>query len=160
MIRPYQTKDLQRLKEITAICFDGVSIDRNIEERFGLVGDRDWRWRKLRHIDDDVLGDRARGVFVWEQDGQVGGYVTTRIDPESKIGGIPNIAVDPALQGKGIGRQLLEYALEFMRTEGMECAKIETLAQNPIGSHLYPDVGFEEVAQQIHYVMRLKGKAL
>jgi ribosomal protein S18 acetylase RimI-like enzyme len=155
MIRLYRESDLERLKEITAICFDGVSIDRNIEKHLGLIGNRDWRWRKLRHIDDDVAGDRARGVFVWDEDGRVEGYVTTRIDRESRIGGIPNIAVDPSLQGRGIGRQLLEHALAFMREEGMECAKIETLAQNPIGSHLYPDVGFEEVAHQIHYVMRL-----
>jgi ribosomal protein S18 acetylase RimI-like enzyme len=155
MIRLYRESDLERLKEITAICFDGVSIDRNIEKQLGLIGNRDWRWRKLRHIDDDVAGDRGLGVFVWDEDGRVEGYVTTRIDRESKIGGIPNIAVDPSLQGRGIGRQLLEHALAFMREEGMECAKIETLAQNPIGSHLYPDVGFEEVAHQIHYVMRL-----
>jgi len=155
MIRQYKKEDLDRLKEITAICFDGVSIDRNIEEQFGPIGDRDWRWRKLRHIDDDVQGERALGVFVWEEKDLVGGYISTRIDYQSKIGTIPNLAVDPALQGGGIGRQLIEHALSYMRSEGMECAKIETLAQNPIGSHLYPDVGFEEVAHQIHYAMRL-----
>ncbi len=155
MIRLYKPQDLDRLKEITAICFDGVSIDRNIEELLGPIGQRDWRWRKLRHIDDDVQGERAAGVFVWEEQTSVGAYISTRIDAESKIGTIPNLAVDPALQGKGIGRQLIEHALAYMRSEGMECAKIETLAQNPIGSHLYPDVGFKEVARQIHYAMRL-----
>ncbi len=155
MIRLYRTSDLEQLKHITATCFDDVSIDRNIEQRFGLLGGRDWRWRKLRHIDADVKGERAQGVFVWEEDGQVVAYISTRIDRESKIGGIPNVAVLPEQQGKGIGRQLLAHALDYMRAEGMECAKIETLAQNPIGAHLYPDVGFEEVAQQIHYVKRL-----
>ncbi len=155
MIRSYKPQDLDRLKEITAICFDGVSIDRNIEALLGPIGDRDWRWRKLRHIDADVEGEHAAGVFVWEEQNAVGGYISTRIDKQSKIGAIPNLAVDPALQGKGIGRQLIEHALVYMRAEGMECAKIETLAQNPIGSHLYPDVGFKEVARQIHYAMRL-----
>jgi ribosomal protein S18 acetylase RimI-like enzyme len=155
MIRLYRASDLEPLKNITAICFDGVSIDRNIEQRLGPLGGRDWRWRKLRHIDADVEGERAQGVFVWEEDGQVVAYISTRIDRESKIGGIPNVAVLPNQQGKGIGRQLIEHALDYMRSAGMECAKIETLAQNPIGSHLYPDIGFEEVAQQIHYVKRL-----
>ena len=41
MIRPYRPEDLEALKRITAICFEGVSIDRNIEERFGRIGDRD-----------------------------------------------------------------------------------------------------------------------
>ena len=73
MIRPYRPEDLEALKRITTICFEGVSIDRNIEERFGRIGARDWQFRKLRHIDDDVAGEHAKGVFVWEQDGEVSG---------------------------------------------------------------------------------------
>ncbi|HCL29704.1 MAG TPA: hypothetical protein DIC52_14850 [Candidatus Latescibacteria bacterium] len=155
MIRPYQSSDLERLKEITAICFDGVSVDRNIEEKFGPIGDQDWRFRKLRHIDSDVAGDNARGVFVFEEGGKVLGYITTRLDGASRIGWIPNMAVDPDCQGRGLGRLLMEHALEFMRIEGMEAAKIETLEQNSVGSRFYPDVGFEEVGRQIHYLMRL-----
>lgn len=155
MIRPFCPEDLDRLKEITAICFDGVSIDRNIEEKFGPIGEQDWRFRKLRHIDADVAGDHARGVFVVEEDGQVLGYITTRLDRDSRIGWIPNLAVDPATQGRGLGRQLMEHALEYLRAEGMEAAKIETLEQNPVGSQFYPDMGFEEVGRQIHYLMRL-----
>ena len=155
-IRPYRTQDLDRLKEITAICFDGVSIDRNIEERFGPINGQDWRFRKLRHIDADVAGDNAHGVFVSEdQDGNVVGYITTRLDRDSGIGWIPNIAVVPNQQGSGVGRQLMEHALAYMRTEGMEAAKIETLQQNDVGSNFYPSVGFEEVGLQIHYLMRL-----
>ena len=155
MIRPYESRDLDRLKEITALCFDGVSIDRNIDEKFGLLGGHDWRWRKLRHIDVDVADDNAQGVFVGEEDGQVVGYITTRIDHQSKIGQIPNIAVLPQYQGKGLGRQLMDRAFAHFRANGMECAKIETLAQNEIGAQFYPSVGFEEVARQIHYVMHL-----
>ena len=53
-IRRYRPADLETLKTITAICFDGVCIDQNIERLFGLVHGKDWRWRKVRHIDDDV----------------------------------------------------------------------------------------------------------
>jgi len=155
MIRPYRSADLDRLKEITAVCFAAVSIDANIEARFGLIGGRDWRWRNLRHLDADVEGDRGCGVFVWEEDNSVVGYITTRVDPQSKIGWIPNMAVLPEFQGKGIGRRLMDHALDFMRQEGMEAARIETLAQNAIGSNFYPSAGFQEVARQIHYLMRL-----
>ena len=37
----------------------------------------------------------------------------------------------------------------------MTVAKIETLEQNPIGRQLYPSLGFQEVARQIHYAMPL-----
>ena len=155
MIRPYQSTDLDTLKHITATCFVAVSIDRNIEARFGTIGGHDWQFPKLRHIDDDVAGEKALGVFVWEEAGEVVGYITTRVDRHSKIGGIPNIAVLPQTQGRGIGRKLLEHGIDYLRSAGMECARIETLAQNAIGSHLYPALGFEEVAQQIHYCKRL-----
>ncbi len=155
MIRLYQPRDLDRLKEITAICFEHVSIDRKIEEKFGRLGGRDWRWRKLRHIDADVEGDHAHSVFVCEEDGAVVGYITTRLDHQSKIGWIPNLAVLPQYQGKGLGRQLMDKALEHLRANNMECAKIETLAHNEVGSQFYPSVGFEEITRQIHYAMRL-----
>ena len=103
---------------------------------------------------DLLLRGGARGVFVWEEDSRVVGYITTRTDADSKIGWIPNIAVLPEYQAKGIGRRLLDAGLEFLRREGMECAKIETLSQNQVGSRFYPSVGFEEVARQIHYVKR------
>ncbi|MGK0186859.1 MAG: ribosomal protein S18 acetylase RimI-like enzyme [Verrucomicrobiales bacterium] len=156
MIRRFLPTDLDALKCITATCFTGVSIDRNIEDTLGSIGGHDWTWRKLRHIDADVSGDNARHVFVWETSSRaIAGYITGRIDVESKIGRIPNLAVAPQYQGKGIGRKLIDHILIHFRNEGMECAKIETLDQNQIGSTFYPSIGFQEVARQVHYVMRL-----
>ena len=155
MIRTYRPGDLERLKEITARCFVQVSIDRNIEEKLGHIGGHDWRWRKLRQIDADVAAPHAQGIFVCELDDQVVGYVSTRLDLESKIGWIPNLAILPEHQGQGLGKQLMQAALAYLREQGMECARIETLEQNPIGRHFYPAAGFQEIARQIHFIMRL-----
>jgi ribosomal protein S18 acetylase RimI-like enzyme len=65
------------------------------------------------------------------------------------------MAVLPAFQGQGIGKNLVQAALDFLRRQDMECVKIETLEQNQIGSRFYPGLGFQEVARQIHYLMRL-----
>src|SRR5579872_3152435 len=92
LIRPYQPSDLENLKRLTIEGFAGVSIDCGIEEQFGLINGRDWRWRKARHIDEDVKRD-ANGVFVAEEDGQIVGYVTTWQDAAAGIGHIPNLAV-------------------------------------------------------------------
>lgn len=156
-IRRYQDADLQTIKDITATCFDGVSIDQNIEKRFGIIAGRTWQWRKVRHIDADVETNAA-GIFVAEDEGQVVGYITTHIDYDSKIGGIPNIAVLPEYQGGGIGHRLMQTALDYFRAEGMEYARIETLDQNDIGAAFYPKAGFVEVARQIHYAMPLREK--
>ena len=151
-IRRYRPSDLETLKTITAICFDGVCIDQNIEQLYGLIHGKDWRWRKRRHIDADAAIN-AGGIFVAEEDGQIVGYISTRIDPATKVGGIPNFAVLPAYQQRGIGSRLLEEAVAYLAAEGMRYARIETLAQNEVGAHFYPNFGFQEVARQVHYVM-------
>jgi ribosomal protein S18 acetylase RimI-like enzyme len=155
-IRPYRPADLPRLQEITAQTFGPVSIDLNMETRLGPFGEGDWSSRKVAAIADDCRL-QPDGVFVAEDpaSGQPIGYVTTRLNDVSRIGWIPNLAVDPAHQGRGVGRAMIEHALDFFRTRGMEVAKIETLDQNPIGQSLYPSLGFREVARQIHYALRL-----
>ena len=154
MIRKFRESDREVLKEITAICFDGVCIDQNIEKKFGLIDDKDWKWRKVRHIDVDIAAN-GDGIFVCEEAGKVVGYITTQVDEGSKIGSIPNISVLPGYQRRGIGRQLMERAFDYFREEGMAYAKIETLAQNEVGQRFYPKMGFQEVALQIHYVRPL-----
>ena len=151
-IRRYRPSDLESLKTITAICFDGVSIDQNIERLYGIIRGKDWRWRKVRHIDDDAAAN-AHGIFVAEVDGQTVGYVTTRVDKAAGIGGIPNFAVLPEFQQKGIGRRLLDEAVAYFAAHGLSYARIETLDQNDVGAHFYPDFGFQEVARQIHNIM-------
>ena len=77
------------------------------------------------------------------------------VDLPAGKGRIPNLAVDAAARGRGIGRALIEHALESFRQAGLELAVIETMASNPAGQSLYPSCGFAEVGRQIHYARRL-----
>jgi len=159
-IRRYKPSDREVIKQITIEGFQGVSIDQNIERRFGTVAGRDWRYRKARQIDEDI--DAPNGVVLVAEhlpSGEAVGYITTRLNRDTGIGWIPNLAVRRDMQGRGIGRRLIEAALELFRSEGLAMAKIETLEQNPVGQHLYPKCGFVEVARQIHYVMPLREPA-
>ena len=153
-IRPFLPEDLATLKSITVEAFGGVSIDHGIEREFGPVAGHDWRWRKARHIDDDARAD-PEGIFVAELDGRIVGYITTRRDLEGGIGWIPNLAIAADHRGRGLGRQLIEYALEHFRSLGLTHAKIETLVQNEVGYRLYTSLGFREVARQVHFVAEL-----
>jgi ribosomal protein S18 acetylase RimI-like enzyme len=154
-LRAFQPEDLARLQEITVAVFGPVSIDRNMEQQLGPFGPSDWQARKAASIADDCRL-QPDGVFVAvDAEGNVVGYVTTRLQPASGVGWIPNLAVDAAHQGQGLGQALLERALSYLRQSGMEIARIETLEQNPVGQKLYPRLGFVEVARQIHYAMRL-----
>ncbi len=155
-VRVYRPEDLPRLEQITIDTFGPVSIDRNMERILRLSGPTDWRARKAAAIVEDCRL-QPDGVFVAEDaTGTVVGYVTTRLQRPAAIGWIPNLAVDPAHQGQGLGQALLGYALDYFRVSGMKIAKIETLEQNPVGQKLYPRLGFVEIARQIHYAMRLE----
>lgn len=153
-IRRHKPEELPLLKSMMVDAFEGVSIDQGMQNLFGDINGHDWKWRKARHLDVDFQRDPA-GIFVAEVDGRVIGFISTWCDCDGGIGNIPNISLLPESRGQGIGRKLIEYALEHFREQGMTHAKIETLEQNAVGNHLYTSVGFREVARQVHFVCDL-----
>lgn len=153
-IRVARSADLSTIRELTVASFAGVTLEENVERALGILNNHDWRWRKARHIDDDFSNNRA-GVFVAVTAGRVVGYVTTLIDASAGKGRIPNLAVAPEFRGHGLGRKLIERALESFRKAGLVYAMIETMAQNDAGRHLYPACGFVEVARQVHFARKL-----
>lgn len=153
-IRPYQPSDLDELKRLTVEGFEGIAIDQKVESALGILSGHDWRWRKARHVEDDVAAN-PDGVFVAEEGGNVLGYISTRLDREAGKGRIPNLAVERTARGRGLGRQLIEFALDYFRREGLSYAVIETKVDNPAGRHLYPSCGFVETCRQIHYAKKL-----
>jgi ribosomal protein S18 acetylase RimI-like enzyme len=154
-IRPYASADLLLLREMTAEAFNGVSIDQGIERAFGPINGRDWQWRKMRHVDEDAARDPAGILVAIADDDRIVGYVSTWCDHDAGIGHIPNLVVAAGCRGQGIGRTLLQHALDRFRAAGLTHAKIETLVQNEVGKGLYESLGFREVARQIHFAMEL-----
>jgi len=153
-IRHYRPDDLPILRQITVDSFGSVAFDQMMEDRLGIWNGRDWKARKADHIDDDCTTN-PDGCFVAERDGQILGYITTRLDQVNSLGRIPNLAVVEAARGLGLGRRLIHHALDYFRETGMKVAKIETMASNVIGQNLYPSCGFEEIGRQVHFAMRL-----
>lgn len=160
VIRPYRETDRLVVRELTALAFEGVSIEHNIDQLLGPIAGREWRWRKMRDIDRDLDLLGAELAVAEEHPGAVVvGYITMQCDHDTKIGWIHNLAVGAGSRGQGLGRELIEHALNCFRAAGMTIAKIETLEQNLIGRHIYPSLGFVEVARQIHYAMPLLEKS-
>ena len=54
MIRLFRESDRPQLKAITADVLGPAAVDYYLERRFGPIQGRDWAWRKVRHIDDDI----------------------------------------------------------------------------------------------------------
>ncbi|HOF18150.1 MAG TPA: GNAT family N-acetyltransferase [Phycisphaerae bacterium] len=152
-IRASRPGDAERAVAITAEVFGPVSLDAMIEQMLGRAG-VSWQEIKADAVRKEFAANPA-GCFLAEIGGEAAGYITTAIHVAAKRGLIPNLAVARGAQGKGVGRKLLLAALDYFRRQGLRQAKIETLACNEVGQHLYPAVGFREVARQIHYVLSL-----
>ncbi|MBM4041426.1 MAG: GNAT family N-acetyltransferase [Planctomycetes bacterium] len=154
MIRPFRPTDRDELIKVTVRAFDGVSIDQNIENLYGVVHGVRWQERKGRHVENDIAVNPA-GIFVFEDQGRIAGFISCRFDRQTLIGSVPNLAVHPGHQGKGIGKRLIAAGLAYLRSLGMKFVRIETLEQNRRCVALYPRLGFREVARQIHYILPL-----
>jgi ribosomal protein S18 acetylase RimI-like enzyme len=94
------------------------------------------------------FGERNQlaNVLVAEDDGQVIGYVILRqsipIPSHGDVLEINGLAVDPAHQGRGTGRQLLEACAEEARSRGARKLTLRVLGINDRARRLYESCGF------------------
>lgn len=123
----------------------------------GLVGFRAWQSSNAFEDTylDPVVIERVRGEFetfaketdcavvVADIDGTVVGWGACAGEPDY----ISDIWIDPAYQGRGIGRILVEHFLKQMRDASISVAKIATHAKNVNAIRAYERCGFKVVWQ-------------
>lgn len=90
---------------------------------------------------DDIFGG-----FVWVEAGTVVGNVTVQKAESSGVRWqIANVAVAPAYRGRGISRQLMTRAIDYIAESGGTWAVLQVYAQNTVARNLYAQLRFEEV---------------
>lgn len=62
-----------------------------------------------------------------------------------------NIAIDPAFQGKGFGKKLLQYLMQQLITHKIQTLWLEVRESNQKAQHLYQTLGFNEVSVRKNY---------
>jgi ribosomal protein S18 acetylase RimI-like enzyme len=88
--------------------------------------------------------------FVWEQDGRVVGNVTlSRPTGHARRWQISNVAVLDGYRGRGIGRSLVETALDAIVQRNGQTAYLYVREDNPAALHLYESLGFRRVDRVI-----------
>ena len=91
----------------------------------------------------DFAAEAAAGhVVVIETAGEVDGYMIAW--PETDAYFIENIAVDPARQGQGLGRQLIDQAIEEGRRLRLPALRLYTNAAMTENLLMYAHLGFVE----------------
>ena len=100
-----------RLDERPRITEIRLSVRENRLRDPSRVTDADSRW-----FNDDP------GIWVWEEDGRVLGFSAA----DTRDGTIWALFVDPAHEGRGIGRNLLARACAVLRVAGHRTATLGT----------------------------------
>jgi len=86
------------------------------------------------------------GVLVAVVDGEVAGYVrvqrATRFRSSDHVLAVNGVAVDPARQGRGIGRALVDAAIVEARRRGARRLTLRVFSPNERARRLYKSAGF------------------
>lgn len=93
-------------------------------------------------LDDYRARVAAGGVFVIEMDGRLGAVLVLVPMVDHLL--LDNVAVDPACQGKGLGRALVAFAEREAARRGFGELRLYTNAVMTENVGLYAHLGFEE----------------
>jgi GNAT superfamily N-acetyltransferase len=119
VIRAVTRDDACTLAGLEVRAWRWAYVDLVADEEMPTVGEREARWLQ-RPID---------GAHVWDQDGRVVGVVQVGPSPEEDgVGALRGLFVDPAAQGAGIGRALLDHAVAELRAAGHASATLWVFA--------------------------------
>jgi ribosomal protein S18 acetylase RimI-like enzyme len=101
----------------------------------------------------DDLGDRLERTWLIELGrAVVGTLFLERDDEEASIFGF---AVEPSLQGRGIGRAALRQACEQLRADGARRISLDVDVANDRALGLYTSIGFTPVTTEDYFALPL-----
>jgi ribosomal protein S18 acetylase RimI-like enzyme len=126
----------------TATQADSTEVSRLLTAAFGWPGS---------DVKDVSATESARTILVEAAGSVVGTLRLTRDDEDS--GGIYGFAVDPALQGRGIGKDVLRRVCHQLRDEGVRRIGLEVAVDNDNALGLYLSLGFTPMTTEDYYAL-------
>lgn len=90
-------------------------------------------------------------VLVAEHADQIAGFVTLSLPPIGGISEIGLFGIHPSVQSQGLGQNLLQYALEWLKSCGRNRVRVVTQGANLGAQRLYQRGGFITTDVQIWY---------
>lgn len=116
-----------------------------------------WQERKTKQ-NHDLFAEHPEWVWVLEQDADIIGYVTFKIEFEKDFGLIENNGILPQHAGKGLGKFMYRHVLDYFRKQGLSVAIVETGLDDPHvpARKAYEAVGFDRSAPIVLYWQDLR----
>lgn len=108
----------------------------DIDAALGLIRPQHWNqttedWARFMALEPE-------GCFVAVLDGSL--VATTTTERFSRVGWIGMVTTDPEHRGLGIGRQMMQAAISYLRRAGARTVKLDA---TPMGKPLYDRLGFK-----------------
>lgn len=125
-IRSYQERDLEAVVRLSLPAWAPVfvsieaAMDADVFHEFY----PDWRASQQKAV-EAVCADKEMWVWVAEEGGTVVGFTAVNLRSQ-QLGEIYMLAVDPEFQRRGIGGALTRFALDWLRSQGISVAMVET----------------------------------
>lgn len=134
-IRRFRDKDTSAIRELVF----------SVLEEFGLEPELDGMDADL---DDPESAYRAGGGDLWvieDGRGRIAGTCGVWPDPVDRTRcELRKMYLNPDLRGRGLGRELLDIALDHARRQGFARMELETAEAMHVARRLYRRMGFEE----------------
>lgn len=92
-----------------------------------------------------VIDSPVSHLFLLCDEEQIVGMITVGIycSPTGSKAWIEDVVVDRRFRGRGYGRQLVERAIDFARTQGVELLMLTSNPARTAANALYQAIGFE-----------------
>lgn len=114
-------------------CFSAVSIPYSPMDRHADIADVEQYYMR-------------NGCFwcMFDNEVLIGTVAVRIIDVDNKVLELKRMFILPEYQGKGYGRLLLEYAIDYARKQQYNKICLDTRKQFSAAQHLYRSSGFQE----------------
>lgn len=99
-----------------------------------------------RTIAEFVLDNNARGcIWLAENDGELAGCAAIAERP-GNVAQLRWVLVDAAFRGSGLGRRLVNHAIDYSAARDFDCVRLETANGLEASMRLYQQLGFRTVS--------------
>jgi dTDP-4-amino-4,6-dideoxy-D-galactose acyltransferase len=143
-IRPAEPEDIAKLKSIAGVShhdsrfYSDPGFPANLADELYRI----WIEKSCEGYADCVL--------VAEHGGSPAGYISCHLDAPD-MGRIGLLAVDPNAQGRGVGSKLVNSALHWFASKGVENVTVVTQGRNVAAQRLYQRRGFATRSVQLWF---------
>ena len=107
-----------------------------------------------------MLGQADAPIFVLEESGRVAGYLIGQMIKADGAAQEPvttfyvdDLCVDASARGKGIGRQLMEYARDYAAAQGCHNLTLHVWEGNPAAQAFYESMGMKTQYTCLEWVL-------